>query len=67
MKTSITDFKFKFAGYGHYSVTYTSPRTGKQYHRTINDMTLIDCTKNADQPKKKNLELLKWMCKNYQL
>ncbi len=56
---SIHDFRFEFAGYGHYKVTYTSPKTGKQWRRTINDMTLIDDTKNADEPKKKDLERLK--------
>lgn len=56
---SIHDFRFKFAGHGHYKVTYTSPKTGKQWRRTINDMTLIDDTKNADEPKKKDLERLK--------
>lgn len=56
---SIHDFRFEFAGHGHYKVTYTSPKTGKQWRRTINDMTLIDNTKNADEPKKKDLERLK--------
>ncbi len=56
---SIYDFHFEFAGYGHYKVTYTSPKTGKQWCRTVSDMTLIDDTKNADNPKKKDLECLK--------
>lgn len=58
-KISIHDFRFEFAGHGHYKVTYTSPATGKQWSRTISDMTIIDDTKNADEPKRKDLEELK--------
>ena len=58
-KISKYDFTFEFAGYGHYKVTYTSPVTGKQWSKTINDMTIIDDTKNADEPKRKDLEELK--------
>lgn len=65
MKTiSIYDFKFEICGYGHYRVTYTSPKTGKEWSTVIDDMTLIDATKNEDNPKRKDLEILKWMCKN---
>lgn len=65
-KINITDFRFQLAGYGHYRVTYTSPATGKQWSATTNDMPLIDATKNADEPKVKDLEALKRVCKgNY--
>ena len=66
MKTriSITDFTFRIVGYGRYKVTYTSPVTGKSWTTETNDMMLIDATKNADEPKKKDLEILKWRCKN---
>ena len=66
MKTriSIYDFDFRFSGHGHYKVTYTSPVTGKQWSTTVSDMTIIDATKNADKPEPKDLEALKWMCKN---
>lgn len=66
MKTSISisDFTFKVAGHGHYTVTYTSPVTGKSWVSTINDMPLIDDTKNADASKKKDLERLKSRVKN---
>lgn len=47
MKASIYDFRFVFIGYGHYRVTYTSPKTGKQWSNTIIDMTLIDATKKC--------------------
>lgn len=46
-------------GYGQYRVTYTSPNTGKIWAATINDMTLIDKTKNAECPKRTDLERLK--------
>lgn len=62
-KTAIEDFTFLTAGYGHYKVTYTSPTTGKSWSRTINDMPLIDATKNAVEPKRKDLNILKRKCK----
>ena len=64
-KVSIRDFRFEFAGYGHYKVTYTSPTTYKQWTALVNEMTLIDTTKNAEEPKRKDLEMLKRMCKTY--
>lgn len=60
---SITDFTFEFSGYGHYKVTYTSPKTGKQFKTVVNYMPLIDATKNADIPKVKYLNHLKRLCK----
>lgn len=66
MKNSIklSDFKFQFTGHGHYTVTYISPITKKQFTRNTNDMPLIDATKNSDEPKIKDLNELKKMCKN---
>lgn len=64
MKTKITDFNFQIEGYGRYKVTYTSPSTGKQWSTIINDMTIIDATRNSDKPKQKDLDALKWRCKN---
>ncbi len=63
-KISIYDFKFNFTGYGHYKVTYTSPTTGKQWQTTTNNMPLIDATKNSEAPKIKDLNTLKFICKN---
>lgn len=63
-KTTINDFRFEFAGYGHYKVTYTSPATGKRWTTTTNNMPLIDATKNAEEPKRKDLEELKRICKD---
>lgn len=63
-KISISDFRFQFTGYGHYKVTYTSPKTGKQWTTKTNNMPLIDETKNAEQPRIKDLIRLKNICKN---
>lgn len=63
-KTTISDFRFETAGYGCYKVTYTSPVTWKQWTAETNDMPLIDATKNADEPKRRDLETLKRICKN---
>lgn len=58
-KIEKSDFEFMFACYGHYKVTYQSPKTGKKWAKTINDMSLIDATKNEEFPKRKDLEALK--------
>jgi len=63
MKTEISDFSFKFTGYGHYQVTYTSPTTGKQWVKTCDCMPMIDATKNADNPKRVDLNHLKQFVK----
>ncbi len=62
-RIDITDFQFMPAGYGHYKVTYTSPNTGKSWGVTTSNMPLIDATKNAENPKRKDLEQLKKLCK----
>lgn len=62
-KISIYDFSFSPSGYGHYKVTYTSPVTGKSWTATTNNMPLIDATKNADEPKRCDLEQLKRVAK----
>ena len=63
MKTRITDFTFVPSGYGHYKVTYTSPITGKQWTKTTSNMPLIDATRNADEPRQKDLNELKRLLK----
>lgn len=63
-KISVYDFQFMPSGFGHYEVTYTSPCTGKKWHTVTNNMPLIDATKNAETPKVKDLNRLKWVCKN---
>ncbi len=64
IKISLSDFTFMPSGHGHYKVYYQSPKTGKMWSKTISDMTLIDRTKNSDNPKRKDLEYLKWHIKN---
>lgn len=63
MKTTIFDFQFLPSGFGHYEVTYTSPVTGKKWRNITNNMPLIDATKNTEEPKRKDLEWLKQICK----
>lgn len=60
---SISDFNFTQTGYGRYDVTYTSPKTGKEYSCSTTFMPIIDATKNSDSPKIKDLNELKAMCK----
>nr|DAT09613.1 MAG TPA: hypothetical protein [Caudoviricetes sp.] len=73
MKTKIQlrDFSFEKISYGRYKVIYTSPLSStrfsvlvKQWTTVTDDMPLIDATKNCDKPKVKDLEALKWLCKN---
>ena len=59
----LSDFTFKFAGYGLYLVTFQSPQSGKSWKCMTSDMTIIDATKNADEPLKKDLEILKRLVK----
>ena len=62
-KTNKIDFQFIFTGFGHYKVIYTSPATKKQWSKTITHMGIIDATKNATDPKRKDLEELKRLVK----
>jgi hypothetical protein len=62
--TTISNFQFIFSGHGHYRVIYTSPVTGKKWTKVTDNMPLIDATKNEENPKRKDLELLKFICKN---
>lgn len=65
MSNSISkkDFTFELIGHGHYKVTYKSPQTGKIWSTIINDMTIIDLTKNEEDPRKVYLNQLKGVCK----
>lgn len=62
-KIEKTDFKFKFVGYGHYLVTYTSPITQKKWSAVLNNMPLVDLVLHEEDPKRKDLEELKRVCK----
>ena len=59
------DFRFIPSGHGHYKVTYTSPVTGRQWTAITSDMPLIDDTKNCDDPKVRDLNYLKKVCKSW--
>ena len=52
-------FDFELAGYGHYKVTYKTPKRGDYYIATIDDMELIDNTYGAEWAKKKDIEWLR--------
>jgi len=67
MKTQTTtksDFQFIRSSNGHYQVTYQSPATNKKWTKVTSNMPLIDATKNEENPKRKDLEMLKFICKN---
>ena len=55
----LQDFSFKKVYSGIYKVTYTTPKRGDFYICYINDMTLIDSTLHADNPKVKDIKHLK--------
>ena len=61
MSTKIkeSDFTFLFVDHRHCKVTYQSPKTGKKWTKTINDVPLIEMIKNNGSPKRKDLETLK--------
>jgi hypothetical protein len=62
-KVSILDFNFKKVGSGVYLVRYTSPNTGAYWGRRIENMSIIDITKNSDNPMRKDLEKLRRLIK----
>lgn len=66
-KISINDFHFIKKGYGIYKVTYQSPATLKIWVNELDDMSLIDNTKNRKEPKVKDLKQLKRHCKDGEL
>lgn len=62
-KVLISDFKFIPEGHRIYRVIYTSPVTGGRWTAFVTDMALINATKNSENPKRKDLENLKRICK----
>ena len=60
---NISNFHFEPAGYGHFKVTFISPTTGKKWTKTIDNMSIIDRTRNADEPTQKDLQTLKKLVK----
>lgn len=60
----LSGFSFQFTGYGHYRVTYQTPQRGDYWVATIDDMTIIDATKNADWAKRRDIEHLLYLVKS---
>jgi len=62
----ISDFKFHFDGYGHYTISFFSPKTGKEWKRKTNDMQIVDEFKGSETSDhtKKRLNWLKNYVKN---
>ena len=58
------NFIFMYVGHGHYKVTYISPNTGRSWTKLIDDMTIIDAVRFTDEPKQKDLQILKRLIKN---
>jgi hypothetical protein len=54
----LSAFTFKQVGHGHYKVTYTTPIRGDYWIATINDMTLIDATKNVEYARGSDIKRL---------
>lgn len=59
----LTGFQFKFAGGGHYKVTYRTPVRGDFWVNTITDMQLIDSLLHSDWVKLKYIKTLKRLVK----
>ena len=61
MSTKIkeSDFTFLFVDHRHCKVTYQSPKTGKKWTKTLDDIPLIYAIRNDGFPKRKDLETLK--------
>ena len=56
----ITDFKFLKTGAGHYSLSYFSPKTGKEFKRPVTDMDVVDEFKNTETHDHTQIRL-KWL------
>lgn len=60
---NITDFRFFKKGYGQWNVTFESRKTHKIYKCYTTDSQLIDATQHCENPKIKDLNQLKRICK----
>ena len=59
-------FTFRKVSSGAYQVTYESDydRTiGRYWTARIEDMTIIDATRNTDEPKRKDVDCLRYLVK----
>lgn len=59
-------FTFRKVSSGAYQVTYESDydrKVGRYWTARIEDMTIIDATRNADTPKRKDVDRLRYLVK----
>lgn len=54
-----SDFEFRFMNYGLYWVVYQYPKSKRRIGARVNDMVLLDLTKNCENPRQKDLQALK--------
>ena len=59
------NFKFIKNGSGSYFVYYFTEKRGDFWRATINDMTIIDATKNAEVARVKDILRLRYLVKLY--
>lgn len=66
-KTKVSDFYARRGnGYLSYYITYTSPVTGHEWEFHTHDEDEFELAKGwIDNPKQKDLDNLKWKCKNW--
>ena len=67
---SLRGFEFHKVSSGQYRVTYESDydfKVGRYYEAFINDMTIIDATKNCESPKACDIAMLKRIVKSGKL
>lgn len=57
------NFSFEYAGSGCVKVTYSTDNRGDYWITYINEMPIIDATKNAEWAKTKDIEHLRDMVK----
>lgn len=65
-KYPLEGFRFRLVSSGAYKVTYESDydrKIGRYWSAIITDMTIIDATKNAENPKRKDVERLRYLVK----
>ena len=62
---SLIDFSFVKDSCGHYFVQFTSRNTLKSWITLVTDMTLIDSTRNSENPRREDLVTLRNHCKRF--
>lgn len=62
---SLTDFSFVKDSCGHFFVRFTSRNTRKSWVALVTDMTMIDSTRNSEDPRRADLVRLRRHCKMF--